>query len=247
MINHLNETRSNTFGSTMQIIEFENINKIKVRFNNGFETNCSYRAFKQGNVRNKFERTHYNIGYEGIGEAKPTIEGKRTLAYSKWKSMLQRCYDPKFHLKRESYKNCLVDSDWHNFQNFAKWFKNNFYQIENEVMHLDKDILVKNNKIYSSKTCLIVPHSLNLLFNLHSRITRELPTGVYFDYKEKKYKVDCSFKNKTQHLGSFQIVEEALQTYNNYKQSLLSSFAENYKEIIPIKVYEALLNYKFGA
>lgn len=59
-----------------------------------------------------------------------------------------RCYDVKYSKKHPTYKDCTVCEEWHNFQTFAKWFDENYYEIENTIMDLDKDILKNGNKIY---------------------------------------------------------------------------------------------------
>ena len=66
---------------------------------------------------------------------------------------------------------CSVYEGWHNFQNFAKWYEDNYYEIEEEQMHLDKDILVKGNKVYSPDTCVFVPETINGLFVKSNAIT----------------------------------------------------------------------------
>ena len=78
--------------------------------------------------------------------------------------MLRRCYDEKLHKKYPTYIDCKVCEEWLNFQNFAKWYYNNYYEIENEKICLDKDILHKGNKIYSPDNCVFVPNNINVLF-----------------------------------------------------------------------------------
>ena len=47
----------------------------------------------------------------------------------------------------KNYLDVTVCEEWHNFQNFAKWFYENYYEISGEKMRLDKDILIKGNKM----------------------------------------------------------------------------------------------------
>lgn len=42
--------------------------------------------------------------------------------------MLQRCYNN----KQLSYFDCEVCDEWLCFQNFAKWYEENYYEIEGE-------------------------------------------------------------------------------------------------------------------
>ena len=83
--------------------------------------------------------------------------------------MLERCYDTEHSYKFPTYENCIVCDEWLNYQNFARWFDINYYEIEGEVMCLDKDILFKGNKIYSPKTCIFVPRGINNLFTKNDK------------------------------------------------------------------------------
>ena len=63
--------------------------------------------------------------------------------------------DEKFKEKRPSYKDITCSNEWLYYENFKKWHDENYYEIENERMCLDKDILSHNlkldRKIYSSR------------------------------------------------------------------------------------------------
>lgn len=108
-----------------------------------------------------YDKSAYGVGY--IGEGAYKISFKRVFYphYIYWRTMMKRCYSDHFHTQFPTYKDCSVVKDWHNFQNFAKWYDENYYEIGEEMMHLDKDILVKGNKVYSPETCVFVPQSIN--------------------------------------------------------------------------------------
>jgi hypothetical protein len=74
--------------------------------------------------------------------------------------MMMRCYSLKWSSKFPTYKDCIVDERWHNFQIFGEWFEENYV----EGFELDKDILGKSSKIYSPETCCFVPQEINLMF-----------------------------------------------------------------------------------
>ena len=84
----------------------------------------------------------FSVGYNTKETYKSTENGKKTKCYQTWQNMLMRCYDEKFHARKPAYIGCKVCEEWHNFQNFAKWYEENYYEIEGERMYLDKDILV---------------------------------------------------------------------------------------------------------
>jgi hypothetical protein len=110
-------------------------------------------------------------------------------------------------------------------------------------MALDKDILVKGNKIYSPNTCIFVPQEINSLFVKNDRNRGEMPIGIYYDdFKNytKKYKVSINKQNKRVYLGYFKTLEEAFEKYKFEKELYIKEVADYYKQYIPIKLYEAM-------
>ena len=179
-INRTGEKRINNFGSEMVIVGYRNAMDIDVYFSKYDWTfkGTTYRNFKNGNIKCLYERRYYGIGYIGEGKYKVSENGEHNKCYYTWKSMLGRCYDEKFKEKNPTYKSCKVCDEWHNFQNFAKWYYDNYYEVEGERIHLDKDILVKGNKIYSPENCIFVPERINTLFTKNNSKRGESVIGT---------------------------------------------------------------------
>ena len=158
--------------------------------------------------------------------------------------MLRRCYDPKYHKNSPSYSECTVCEEWKDFQNFAEWYYNNIYNIQGEKICLDKDLLVKGNKVYSPDTCLLVPETLNKLVINTANDNGKYPVGVNYHKHSKKYTSFLSTPNGRKCLGYFNTIEDAFITYKKAKEELILELAENYKSLIPSIVYQALLSYE---
>ena len=164
--------------------------------------------------------------------------------------MMQRCYDPKFHKKYPTYINCEVCEEWHNYTNFGKWFNENYYEVSGEKMGLDKDILNKGNKIYSPENCIFVPNNINVLFVKSDNNRGEYPIGVYFNKRDKKFVAQCNFydfktnKTKQKYLGYYNTPDEAFKAYKEFKEQNIKKVADHYKDLIPVKLYDALYKYE---
>ena len=98
-------------------------------------------------------RLYYGIGY--YGKEFEDVKLIDIPSYRTWRMMLQRCYDKKVHKLEPRYKDCAVCEEWHSLFRFNEWYLQNYYSISDERMELDKDILLKNNKIYSPDTNVI--------------------------------------------------------------------------------------------
>ena len=216
-INRIGEEGYNNFGSEMVIVKYNNADDIDVYFPeyNWTAKNKTYQSFKNGKIKCPYERRFYNVGYLGEGGYKVKEDGKVTRVYQTWHDMLKRCYDEKNRGKRNStYIDCKVSEEWHNFQNFAKWYYNNYYTVKNETMNLDKDILVKGNKIYSPETCVFVPNTINLLFIKRDSKRGESAIGTHH-LKNGKYQVYCNLlnpktgKSKSEYLGRCETQEKS--------------------------------------
>ena len=183
------------------------------------------------------------------GEYKTKENGKQIRVYDTWHGMLERCYDKKWHKKYPNYIGCKVSKEWHNFQNFAKWYYDNYYEVKGERMHLDKDILLKHNKIYSKENCIFVPQTINGLFAKCDKSRGDSVIGTSF-LKNGKYQVSCSLlnpetgKSKSKYLGIYDTEIEAFKIYKYYKEKNIKEVADYYKELIPEKLYDGMCNYE---
>ena len=189
-----------------------------------------YSALKRGQVKNPYFPNVCGVGYYGEDELK-------NKDYCKiWRGMLSRCYDKKTQERNPTYKGVEVCKEWWNYQNFAKWCRDNFV----EGWQLDKDILCPTCKVYSPETCSFVPYEIN---NLYKQIAREnkIPTGV--NPRRGGYVANITIDRKNKFLGDFDTKEEASQAYNRIKEQHIKKIAEQYKDKIDPRVYEAMINF----
>lgn len=143
----------------------------------------------------------------GINDApyviNPQIKGVRYQCpfYKVWQNMLKRVYDNSYKNKNTTYLGTSVCKTWLKFMNFRYWMQDQDW----EGKQLDKDVLVRGNKLYSPGTCLFVSSNVNL-FILESDARRgELPIGVSFCKTKNKYTSFCSsnVSGLKRNLGSF--------------------------------------------
>lgn len=137
------------------------------------------------------------------------LNGKKVKCpiYAIWCAMINRCYNP-LELKRfPSYIGCYVCEEWLLFSNFRRWVLSQDWVGK----HLDKDILVKGNKVYSADTCVFVDGPLNVFFTESTASRGEHKIGVHFHKAHGKFMASCRnpFKNKQEFLGYFPSEESA--------------------------------------
>lgn len=239
------EVGYNNDGEKMTIVRYGNWDDIDVQFDDGtIIKHRIYDSFKKGYMKNPMIPSVYGVGYFGIGKFKSRDEnGKQTKCYATWLRMLERCYNAKYHEKFPTYKGCTVCAEWHNFQVFAEWYYSNFYKIEGQRMELDKDILCKDNKVYSPETCVFVPQAINSLFVKHDKRRGDFPVGV--TKNGNKFKALVSKGNgKAMYFGTYTTVEEAFQAYKEAKEEYIKEVANEYKGKIDPRAYEAMMNYE---
>lgn len=118
-------------GYEVIIIDYINSKNVVVRFNDSKnnEITTQYIQFKTGEIKNPFHKIYFDVGYIGKGSHIVSIDGKCTKKFLTWKSMIERCYSKEYHTKNPTYVGCIVDEEWHNFQNFGDWYDKNYYEI----------------------------------------------------------------------------------------------------------------------
>lgn len=230
-------------GMTLTIVRYKNANDIDILRSDGklFE-HKKYRDFE--NLSFIKDKRVYSHGIYETGKYKCRVNGKETREYVAWSNMLQRCYMQKNH---PSYKDCKVCEEWKYFQSFAEWYNNNLW--DNDAIYVDKDILIKGNKVYSPETCVLVDNSINVLFVKANAIRGEYPIGVYLDSycKSKKFGAMLTINGKRVRIGRYETPEQAFIAYKNRKEEYVKQIADEYKNKysnFPDKLYKAMYNYK---
>lgn len=222
-------------GYSVEIIEYFGSHNCTIKFQNGFIVkNIQYAKLIIGNIRYPYHPTIHGVGYLGVGKYQSTYIG-----YDVWSKMLARCYSKNYMEKKPTYIGCSVDERWYNFQVFAQWFEQRY----KKGFQLDKDILIKGNKIYSPETCCCVPSRINSLFVKNDANRGELPIGSSLT-RQGTFKVGINIDKKSVYLGTYNTPEEAFRAYKVAKESRIKEVAEEYKEQIDQKVYEAMINWK---
>ena len=231
-------------GYEIEVLEYDVYKRVKIRFNTEFpsEKYVAVKEILKGNIKNPYHVTVRGVGFWGVGPYSSRNEdGTPIKEYIHWTSMLNRCYTEDYKKRFPTYVGCSVDRQWHNYQEFAEWcnwqvgFKDGYV--------LDKDILVKGNKVYSPETCVLVPAELNSLVVTQVKPGKDVPAGISFQNGCQKYIVSCAIDGKNKNLGRYKCPEEAFAVYKEFKENLIRERAEKYKDKMDIRAYHALTNY----
>lgn len=238
-IERVGEIYINNQGCELEIIEYFNSRNCTIKFEGGvILKNIVYCNIKSGEVLNPFYGSVHSVGYLGCLDYKKLISENK-IAYRVWVDVIKRGFCDKFKNKRPTYKDVTVCEEWHNFQNFAEWFRKNY----TEGWELDKDIICSDCKIYSPETCCFVPHEINMLF-IKTDI-KDLPQGITQRSCCEGFYVYYSVEvNNRKFIGFFKNLKEAIETYNLTKEKRIKEVAHKYKDRLSLKVYEILINYK---
>lgn len=238
------ETNFATNGQKITIVKYISKRKIIVEFEDGTQIFSRYAEFKDGCITNPNIPLIQGIGYIGIGEYNSYHQ-----SYEKWVKMFNRCYNENNRMNAPTYKDVSICEEWHNYQNFAKWYDNNLWDKNFTV--LDKDILIKGNKLYSPDTCCLVNQRLNSLFVKNTSNRGECPIGVHPRKDNGRFYARCNTTTNGKHtpvcLGNYSSPEEAFNAYKKFKESYIKQVADEYKNKypnFPQKLYDAMYNYE---
>lgn len=188
--------KSNSFGDVEVVTVFDS-NKVRVRFlDTGTIATTTRTKLFSGRMKDKNKRTILGVGYIGYGSHRSSKNGVESKAYQCWHGMIARCYCKKFLKKRPSYEGCTVCEEWHNFQNFADWYYEN-YPKDGVSYELDKDIKLKGNRIYSPETCIFATRKENTTQARAKRYRLLSPSGDIVEvYNLKEFCIENNISNK---------------------------------------------------
>ena len=224
------------------VTEYKDSYNLKVKFmETGYETFTKANALRKGKIKDRLLPSVYGVGI--IGDSVTKVNGKTLKEYILWKSMLCRCYDVKYSNKYPTYQNSEVSDSFKYFPYFKEWCKKQI-GCDQQGWHLDKDILVKGNKLYSEDTCCFVPKEINNLLIKNDSSRGEYPVGVRYRKKSRKFESQLTICGKVVCLGCFNNPEDAFQAYKTAKEAYIKDVANKWKDKIDLRVYSALMSYK---
>lgn len=181
------------------------------------------------------------------GDKYPSWNGVEMLKeYSLWTDMLLRCTN-KVLLKFPTYEGVTCSENFKSYTFFYEWcnqqkgFKAK--DINGKSWHLDKDLLNKGNKTYSEDNCVFIPQRINLLLTKSGNTRGEYLIGVSFDSRFNCFVAKCRKNNKMRFVGHFATEAQAFLAYKTFKEAYIKEVAEQYKDQLDPRAYQALLNY----
>ena len=251
-INRIGEKRYNNQNCLMKIVKYIDANNIIVEFQDEFKAKVhgAYREFNEGNIKNPYYPSVCGVGV--IGNKYPiSIKGKHTKEYKLWYNIIKRCCDinEKQRSKSITYKDIVCCDEWLYYENFYEWLHSqpNFNKwIKEDKWDIDKDVLVKGNKIYSPITCCLMPNNVNLLFINRTNHRGKLPIGVHKN--NNKFSASCMnpFTKRRIHIGTYDTIDEAFLAYKQYKENIIKQVAhiEYNNGNITKQCHEAMMAYK---
>lgn len=246
--------KNNSEGDLMKVIEYNSSSDVVIEFQDKYKYICKtyWKHFKNGCVKNPYHPNKYG-GIVGTNKDINETDDfciSTSKEYNAWFNILTRCFNKNVHAKENTYKNCTICKEWMCFWNFYKWIINqeNYVQWkDNDDYAIDKDILIKGNKFYSPKTCVLVPKSINNLLVKHDKRRGKYPIGVTKRKVDGMFEAQCRnpIDDKYYTLGLYNSPYDAFVSYKQYKEKIIKKVAkeefENNK--ITLVCYNALINY----
>ena len=226
-----------------KVLKYNDSYEVEIQFlKTGFETSATLGNIRKGYVKDRCLPSVFGVGIVGA-KYSVRVSGVLTKEYELWKSMLKRCYSDKYKKKYPTYIDCKVSDNFLHYEYFYEWC-NKQIGFGNEGWHLDKDLLVKGNKVYSEDSCVFIPSELNLLLIKREASRGEHLIGVYWCNTKKAFVTMVNKnKGKREHLGYFNTEIEAFNAYKKAKESFIKEQANKWKGKIDERAYNALMNY----
>ena len=226
-----------------KILKYNDRANVEIQFlNTGYEVVVRLDCIRSGNVKDPYSPSVCGVGISGT-KYPITIDGVKTKEYGLWKDMLTRCYSDAYQKKQPTYEGCEVSDSFKNYEYFYEWC-NKQIGFDVKGFDLDKDLLIKGNKVYSENTCIFIPREINTLLVKRKASRGKYLIGVYWSNKSKTFIARVKKnKGKSEWLGSFKTELEAFEAYKQAKEYFIKEQASNWKDQIDERAYNALMNY----
>ena len=230
-----------------KILKYNDSANVEIQFvDTGCRKVAEMKEVRNGNVKDPYVPSVCGVGILGA-KYQSRVNGVKTREYNLWTGMLERCYNNTYKKKHPTYEGCEVSDKFKSYEYFYEWCHSQI-GFDNDgngnPFQLDKDLLIKSNKVYSENTCVFIPSEINSLLVKRAASRGEYLIGVCWSKTSKAFKATVSKnKGKSKHLGYFKTELEAYNAYKVAKESFVKEQANEWKDQIDPRAYEALMNY----
>ena len=226
-----------------KIVKYNHARDVEVQFlKTGYEMVSTLDTVKTGLIKDPYSPSVCGVGI--LGTKYPVkINGVITKEYDLWHSMLRRCYSDTSKKKHPAYEGCEVSENFKSYEYFYEWCHKQI-GFGNEGWQLDKDLLIKGNKVYNENVCVFIPQEINSMLVKCTASRGEHLIGVSWNDVCKAFEARVrKNKGKRGYLGLFKTEVEAFNAYKIAKESFVKEQANKWKSQIDHRAYEALMNY----
>ena len=226
-----------------KVLKYKNSKDIEIQFlKTSYEATVQLGNIKNGSIKDPYSPSVCGAGI--VGTKYPSrVNGVKTKEYVLWCNMLERCYSTSLKKKCPTYEGCECSENFKSYEYFYEWC-NKQVGFDNKDWHLDKDLLIKGNKVYSESTCVFIPQEINQVLVKHESMRGEHPIGVHWSNTNKAFVAMVSKSTgKREYLGLFNTELEAFNAYKTAKEAFVKEKANKWKSQIDERAYEALMNY----
>ena len=236
--------KTNNYGDVV-VLEYNNASDVTIKFlNTGNIRKTATSELRNGEIRDNEAFPVYKVGVMDIpnelrrGQPHPR-------EYSIWNGVRQRCYNEYIRDKLMPYKGVEMSDNFKIYSYFKEWC-NKQIGFDQDNWQLDKDILSKDNKVYSEDTCCFVPPEINCAVTNNKSVRGQFPQGVIYNSTRTRYRARIQRGDKWESLGTYDTPEEAFYAYKPVKEAYIKSLAEKWKDKIDPRVYDALMKWEIN-
>ena len=173
-----------------KILKYNDTANVEIQFlKTGFETVAQLGHIRNGNVKDPYSPSVFGVGVTGT-KYPVKINGVITKEYDLWHSMLRRCYSDTSKKKCPTYEGCEVSDNFKYYEYFYEWcHKQIGFGVDGNgnSFQLDKDLLIKGNRVYSESTCVFLPAEINSLLVKCTASRGEHLIGVHWSKTNKAF------------------------------------------------------------
>ena len=227
-----------------KVLKYNGSTDVEIQFlKTGFEMTVELGSIRNGKVKDPYSPSVFGVGVLGT-KCQTKVSGVQTKEYSLWMNMLRRCYSDKYQKKQPTYKDCEVSENFKYYEYFYEWCQNQIGFGECGFQ-LDKDLLIKGNKVYSEDSCVFIPQEINTLLTKCTASRGKHLIGVNWCKTNRAFRARVSRnKGMQENLGYFKTELEAFKAYKTAKESFIKEQAEKWKGKIDERAYNTLMNYE---